>query len=144
MKNNSTSIKYGIITGIFLVGYFFLLGELGYIHSPAYSIFNALICALGIFMAITERNSREEDFTYKMGFDTGIKTGVIATIIFTLFFIFFAVKQQDFVSEMTQKMSFMNMNYTLLVIIVAILGFISVYVVTLILMKYFKKNWDLN
>lgn len=144
MNTTTTSIKYGIITGIFLVGYFFLLGELGYIHSPAYSIFNALICALGIFMAITELNSRNENFTYKMGFKTGIQTGVIATIIFTLFFIFFAVRQQDFVTSMTETMSFMKMNSAMLVIIVAALGFISVYVVTLILMKYFKKNWHLQ
>jgi len=41
MKNQATSIKYGIITGIFLIGYFYLLGTLGYIKSPAYSLFNA-------------------------------------------------------------------------------------------------------
>lgn len=95
-------------------------------------------------MAITELNSRNENFTYKMGFKTGIQTGVIATIIFTLFFIFFAVRQQDFVTSMTETMSFMKMNSAMLVIIVAALGFISVYVVTLILMKYFKKNWHLQ
>lgn len=143
MKNSTTSIKYGIITGIFLIGYFALLGALGYIKSPVYSIFNALICGLGIFMAISEKGANIEDFSYKMGFETGIKTGVIATIIFTAFFAIFATGKEGLEFLLPAQLSFIKANYIALLISVALLGLFSVYIVTLILMRYFKKSWDL-
>lgn len=143
MKSNTTSIKYGIITGIFLIAYFALLGALGYIKSPVYSIFNALICALGIFMAISERGANSENFTYKMGFQTGIKTGLIATIIFTLFFAIFVTGKEGVVFFLPSQLSFMKANYVILLIAVALMGIISIYVVTFILMRYFKKSWNL-
>jgi len=144
MKQHATSIKYGIITGIFLIGYFALLGALGYIKSPVYSIFNALICALGIFMAISEKSTTSEHFTYKMGFQTGIVTGIIATIIFTVFFGIFAARQEGLITSLTEQLSFIKMNFFLLIFTVAGLGLISVYVVTFILMRYFRKSWKLS
>ncbi|HLS31598.1 MAG TPA: hypothetical protein VK021_12135 [Flavobacteriaceae bacterium] len=142
MKSNLTSIKYGIITGIFLIGYFALLGALGYINSPIYSLFNALICALGIFMAISEKGANVEDFSYKMGFKTGVKTGIIATIIFTIFFgVFVTVREGSFL--LPSQLDFITTNYFLLLLVVGLMGVLSVFVVTYILMHYFKKSWDL-
>lgn len=144
MKTNSTPIKYGIITGIFLIGYFVLLGILGYITSPLYSLFNALICGLGIFMAISERGANTDNFTYKVGFQTGVKTGIIATVIFTVFFAIFVIGREGGIAfDFPEQLSFLKENYINLLIAVALLGLISVYVVTYILMSYFKKSWDL-
>lgn len=143
MKNQATSIKYGIITGIFLIGYFYLLGTLGYIKSPAYSLFNALICALGIFMAISEK-SQTSHFDPKIGFKTGIQTGLIATVIFTIFFGFYAKNQDGFMSALSDQIGFINLNYFLLIILVALGGVVSVYAVTYILVKTFSKSWSVE
>lgn len=143
MSYKTTSIKYGIITGVFLIGYFSLLGLLGYIKSPVYSIFNALICALGIFLAITEQ-SNSDTFSYKVGFKTGVTTGVIATIIFTAFIAIFAANSEGFLSGMAQEISIIQINYVLLVLVTAILGLVSIYIITYLLMRYFKKSWNLH
>lgn len=142
MNNTTTSIKYGIITGIFLIGYFYLLGVMGYIKSPIYSIFNALICALGIYLSILEQG-RDKHFNYRMGFNTGIKTGVIATIIFTVFFAVFALMDNTLLDALNKQIGFIQMNHVVLIIATAVFGFISIYIVTYLLMEYFKKSWHL-
>src|SRR5699024_2202315 len=103
MKKQTTPIKYGTITGIFLIVYFTLLGALGLITSPAYSVVNAFICAVGIFMAISKASERDDDFTYEKGFKTGLMTGVYGTIIFTAFFAVFGMKSGGLVAELIQS-----------------------------------------
>lgn len=142
MKKQTTPVRYGTITGIFLIVYFILLGALGLITSPIYSVVNAFICAVGIFMAISKA-SEQDDFTYEKGFKTGLMTGVYGTIIFTAFFAVFGMKSEGLVADLIQSIEIINLNYGLLLLTVAVLGLISVYVVTLILMKAFKHSFGL-
>ncbi len=142
MKQQTTCLKYGIFTGVFLIVYFTLLGALGLINSPAYSIVNAFICAVGIFLAIS-KVSNQEDFSYKKGFHTGLYTGLYATVIYTIFFAIFAARSEGLITQLTQQIEFVQMNYPLLIITVAVMGLISIYCVTYILMKLFKHSWNL-
>jgi len=142
MKNQSISIKFGIFTGLFLIIYFVLLGALELTDSPIFSLVNALICAVGIFLAISERSNKEQ-FTSKNAFKTGVFTGVYATIIFTAFFAIFAGKSDGIIANLIHSVGLESMNYGLLLVSVFVLGIISVYVVTFILMRLFKRSWNL-
>jgi len=94
-------------------------------------------------MAISEK-SQTSHFDPKIGFKTGIQTGLIATVIFTIFFGFYAKNQDGFMSALSDQIGFINLNYFLLIILVALGGVVSVYAVTYILVKTFSKSWSVE
>lgn len=143
MVKTSTSIKFGILTGVLLIMYFSLLGALGWNKSPLFSLINPVICAFGIYLAISEISS-EDDFDKKTALKTGLVTGIIATAVFTIFFGIFASQSSGTITEIIEQMSFLGNSLFLLTALVFILGIISVYVVTYLLLAMNKKTWGLN
>src|SRR5699024_7496880 len=138
--NHKIPFKYGLVTAVVLIVYFLFLGALHLNSNPAYSFVNAVICAVGISLAIRSLREHEGDgIDYYKGFKTGFLTGFYATIIFTIFFISYYSYSESFANELLLNIG-LNVNTGLLFLGVAIMGFTSSLVVTLALMQLYKKR----
>lgn len=140
MKLGYSFLKYGIITGVFLIGYFYLLAIGGYIQSTEFSLFNIGICAIGIFLSISERREFEQS-NYKIGFRTGLFTGLTATFLFTVFFAFYIQANPMIGYELLSKFNFSSDDIPLLIALVFALGILTIYLTSfLIAQLLFKKK----
>lgn len=145
MKNSSVPVVYGVVVAIGLIAYFLLLSVFGLHTNPVYSVFNMVITAAGIYLAITKyRRAKGQKFRYQKGFMTGVVTGFIATIIFTIFFGIYATElRPDFVQELLAEWgSEWYMNIGMLLFTVALMGFASTFVLSLAFMQLLKESWN--
>ncbi|MBN4085482.1 DUF4199 domain-containing protein, partial [Flavobacteriaceae bacterium AH-315-B10] len=111
--------------------------------SPAFSLFNSVITAFGIYEAIKSYKLRQgKKFTYTNGFTTGIISGFVATIIFAIFFAFYATEiDANFLNKLLEGYSKnYHVGIGLVVFTVAIMGFATTVVLTLAFMQLFKNS----
>lgn len=146
MRKLDLPFRFGLIISGILIAYFLLLSVFDLHVSPIFSLFNAVIVAFGIFEVIKTVKSRAgADFSYALGFSTGIITGFIATLIFTAFFIFYATELST--GFLGSLLSFSNGNLEigigLVTFIVAIMGFATTVVLTLTFMQLFKRSYSI-
>ena len=143
MKQLSLPIRFGLVTSIVLIAYFLLLSLFHKHINPAFSFFNAVITAFGIFEAIRVYKLQYiESFSYGEGFKTGLITGGVATVFFTVFFLLYATElNADFIPQLlaTIKGGF-DTNVGMVTAVVAIMGFATTVVCTLTIMQLFKKS----
>lgn len=86
MKKISLTLRFGLVTSAVLIAYFLVLTLFNLHTNPAFSFFNAVITAFGIYEVVRLYKLQHPDmFSYGEGFKTGMITGAIATIIFTIF-----------------------------------------------------------
>lgn len=145
MKNSSVPVVYGVLVAIALIAYFLLLSLFELHTNPVYSVFNMVITAAGIYLAITKyRKEKGQKFRYQTGFMTGVGTGFIATIIFTFFFGIYATElRPNFVQELLVDWgSQWYMNIGMLLFTVALMGFASTFVLSLAFMQLLKESWN--
>lgn len=145
MKNSSVPVIYGLVVAAGLIAYFLLLSIFGLHTNPIYSVFNMVITAAGIYLAITKyRRDKGQKFKYQKGFMTGVGTGFIATIIFTIFFGVYSTElNPDFVQELLADWgSDWFMNIGMLLFTVALMGFASTFVLSLAFMQLLKESWN--
>lgn len=135
---------YGIGIAVVLIAYFLILKLVGLHQYPVLSIFNGLIFAGGIYMALHKYRSQVSEIKYEQGFEVGILTGAIAAIIFT---IFMAVYMYQIDNEFTKKlMSGWDMESDtgtfMLLVSVLIMGIVTSLILTFSFMQLFKRSWN--
>ncbi len=147
MKKIALPVRFGIAISGSLIAYFLILSLFNLHTSPAFSLFNSVITAFGIYEAIKSYKLRQGNkFNYTNGFATGIISGFVATIIFTIFFAFYATEiDNNFLNELLEGYS---KNYHVgigqVVFTVAIMGFSTTVVLTLTFMQLFKNSRNLS
>ena len=145
MKKLSVPLLYGVFIAIGLSAYFLLLSLFGLHTNPAFSIFNMVITAVGIFLAVRKyMYNKGPKFKYQKGFVVGLTSGFIATILFTFFFAIYATEiQPGFPQELiTMWETDWFVNLGMLVFTVALMGFASTFVVSLAIMQLYKPSWN--
>jgi len=145
MKKYSISIKYGIAIAAGLIAYFLVLSIFGAHKNPAFSLFNGVIMAFGMYEAIKKyRIESGNKFKYQKGFMTGLLTGFNATIIFTLFFGIYSTElNPNFFNELlTMWRSDYDTSVGIILFVVAVMGFATTFVLTLAYMQLFKDSWN--
>ena len=143
MKNITSTLRFGLVTSAVLIAYFLLLSLFNLHTNPAFSFFNAVITAFGIYEVIRiYKLKNPNSFSYSEGFKVGMITGAIATIIFTVFFLVYSTElDAGFLPELLNSMNgSFNINAGLITFIVAIMGFATTLVSTLTVMQLFKKS----
>ena len=141
MKKITLPVRYGIAISGSLIAFFLILSLFGLHTNPAFSLFNGVITAFGIYEAIKTYKLKEgSKFNYTNGFTTGIITGFVATFIFTVFFTFYATEiNTGFLVELLEVFKGdYNVDIGLVAFSVAIMGFATTVVLTLSFMQLFK------
>ena len=142
MKKLSLPIRFGLVTSTVLIAYFLLLALFHKHINPAFSFFNAVITAFGIFEAVRlNKLENLEAFTYGEGFKTGIITGFVAAVFFTFFFLFYATEiNTSFLPELLQSIrGGFNADIGMVTFVVLIMGIATTVIATLTVMQFFKK-----
>ncbi|MDT0643109.1 DUF4199 domain-containing protein [Zunongwangia sp. F363] len=145
MNKLSIPLKYGIFTAIALIAYFLILSLFGLNVFPAYSLFNAVITAAGMYLAIKKyRDKKGDKFKYQKGFATGMYTGFVATILFTVFFAVYAADiNPEFFHELVGMWeSEYETPLGLVIFGVALMGASTTVALTLTYMQLFKRSWN--
>ena len=143
MKKISLPVRFGIAISGSLIAYFLILSLFGLHTNPAYSLFNGVITAFGIYESIKSFKLSEGDmFNYTNGFTTGIVAGFVATIIFTIFFTFYGTEiNPDFLGKLLKVFKGeYHVGIGSVAFTVAIMGFATTVVLTLAFMQLFKGN----
>ena len=143
MKNLSLPIRFGLVTSAVLIAYFLILALFNKHTNPAFSFFNAVITAFGIFEVIRLKKLEDPDsFSYGEGFKTGIITGFIATLIFTVFFLFYATEiKTSFLPELLQTINGgFNADIGMVTFVVLVMGLATTVVCVLSVMQLFKNS----
>lgn len=143
MKNLSLPIRFGLVTSAVLIAYFLILALFNKHTNPAFSFFNAVITAFGIYEVIRlKKLENQDDFSYGEGFKTGIVTGFIATLIFTFFFLFYATEiNGSFLPELLQTIKGgFNVDIGMVTFVVLVMGLATTVVCVLSVMQLFKKS----
>lgn len=146
MKKIILPVRFGVAISGSLIAYFLILSLFNWHTNPAFSLFNGVISAFGIYEAIRYYKLEQGDaFNYYSGFTVGIITGFVATLIFTIFFLFYATEvSPSFLLELlTVFKGDYNVHIGLVAFVVAIMGFATTVVLTLTFMQFFKKSWNL-
>ncbi|WP_373058498.1 DUF4199 domain-containing protein [Zunongwangia sp. H14] len=145
MNKLSIPLKYGIFTAIALIAYFLILSIFGLNVFPIYSLFNAVITAAGMYLAIKQYRTKKGDkFKYQKGFATGMFTGFMATFIFTAFFAVYAADiNPEFFHELVSMWeSEYETPLGLVIFAVALMGASTTVALTLTYMQLFKRSWN--
>ncbi|WP_037317622.1 DUF4199 domain-containing protein [Salegentibacter sp. Hel_I_6] len=145
MKNLSIPIKYGFAIGAGLIVYFLILSVLNVHIYPLFSLFNGVIMAVGMWLALKAyRSSKGAKFKYQKGFMACLLTGFNATIIFSLFFALYASEiNPDFLSNLINMWrTDYGTNIGIVLFVVSVMGFATSLVLTLAYMQLFKKSWN--
>lgn len=143
MKNISLAIRFGLVTSVMLIAYFLILALFNKHINPAFSFFNAVITAFGIWEAVRlYKLEQQENFSYSEGFKTGIIVGFTATLFFTIFFLVYATEiNAEFLPELLKIMSGgFNAGTGMITFVVAIMGVATTIVSTLTTMQFFKNS----
>lgn len=146
MKKMILPLRYAIAISGCLIAYFLLLALMGWHTNPVFSFFNAAITAFGIYAAIKSYKLEQgENFDYSKGFTVGILTGFISTIVFTIFFAIYATElDQDFLPNLLKSIDReYDDSIGIISFVVAIMGFATSVVITLTIMQYLKKSWNI-
>lgn len=145
MKKFTIPIKYGILIAAGLIAYFLLLSLFGLHTQPLYSFFNAVITAVGMFLALREyRLTKKNKFKYQKGFMATFLTGCNATVIFTIFFGLYCTEfNPGFLDELiVMWASYYGTGLGIVLFTVALMGFSTSIVLALAYMQIFKDSWN--
>lgn len=146
MKSSSIPLKYGVVLGIVLIVYFLILSLFDLHTYVWFSMINAVLTGVGIFMTTKDYKQKKKNFKYQKGFMAGLKTGFIATVIFTVFFAIYASNiNPTFTDELLSNWDMIpttGTGFGQIVLVVATMGFASTFVLTLACMQLFKDSWN--
>ncbi len=145
MANFKIPILYGVLIAAVLAGYFLLLSLFGLHVNPMYSIFNGVIMAVGLWLALKAyRKSKGNKFKYQKGFSLIFITGINATIIFVIFFGLYATEfNPGFLDQLINMWAtFYNTNIGIVLFTIALMGISTSVVLALAYMQLFKDSWN--
>ncbi|WMI66418.1 DUF4199 domain-containing protein [Aestuariibaculum sp. YM273] len=143
MKKIALPIRFGLVTSAVLIAYFLILALFHRHIYPAFSFFNAVITAFGIYEAVKlTKLEKPEAFSYGEGFKTGLITGFIAAILFTFFFLFYITEiNAGFLSELFKVLNGgLDADTGLVTFVVLIMGFATTVIATLVVMQFLKNS----
>lgn len=138
-------ILYGIFTAAGLIVYFLLLSVFGLHVNPVFSVFNGIIMAVGLWMALLAyRKSKANKFKYQKAFSAVFLTGINATIIFLIFFALYATElNPDFLDQLISMWAtFYRTTIGMVLFTIALMGFSTSIVLALAYMQLFKDSWN--
>lgn len=147
MKKSKKPILYGVSIAILLIAYFLLLSAMGQHTNPLYSLVNGPIMAIGMYYALKAyKNEKGENFKYDKGYTAAIFTGFNATLLFTLFFGAYGAFLYPgyFETLMGNWSDHYHTSPALLLFEVFIMGMATTIVLSLTLMQWFKRSWNLS
>ena len=142
MNKLSLPIRFGLVTSAVLIAYFLVLSLFNNHTHPAFSFFNAVITALGIFEVIRYKKIQNyNSFSYGEGFKTGIITGFVASFLFTLFFLFYATEiNVGFLTDMLNQINgSLSIDIGMVTFVVFVMGLVTTVISTFTVMQFFKK-----
>jgi hypothetical protein len=145
MKNFSVPIKYGLLIAVGLIAYFLILSLFNVHIYPLFSLFNGVIMAGGMWLALKAyRSSKGSKFKYQKGFMASLLTGFNATILFTIFFALYATElNPDFLNNLINMWrTDYGTDIGIVLFVVAVMGFATSLVLTLAYMQLFKDSWN--
>jgi glycerol uptake facilitator-like aquaporin len=147
MKKISIPVKYGVAISIVLFAYFLICSLFGVHKNPAFSLFNAVIVGVGMYLALKQyRLHPSGKFSYQTGFVTGLLTGFYATVIFTIIFAVYATEiNPEFLNELlpTWRDDY-STSKGLVFFVVGIMGIVTTLVLTLTFMQLLKDSWNIK
>lgn len=134
-------VRKALLITVALIFYFITLSFFNLHTSPIFSLFNTIITGIGLFLSLKAFKMRlGKDFNYYKGFIFSIYTGFLSVTFFTIFFLIFITEIQPlFLEEMLE--SFYVNYFTgpgIVCFVVAIMGYSTVLVTSLMLMMYVK------
>ncbi len=145
MKKSTIPVTYGLLIAIGLIAYFLILSLIGMQTKPVFSLGNGIIVAFGLYRAMKSyKQEKGNDFEYQKGFMAGLFTGFNATIIFIIFFAIYVTNiNTNFLPEMLKNWSsHYHVGVGIVVLVAAIMGFSTTFVLTLSFMQLFKESWN--
>ena len=145
MINLKIPILYGIIIATCLAAYFLILSIFGLHINPVYSIFNGVIMAVGLWLALKAyRKSKGNKFKYQKGFSLIFITGINATVIFVIFFGLYATElNPGFLDQLINMWAtFYNTTIGIVLFTIALMGISTSIVLALAYMQLFKDSWN--
>lgn len=143
MKNITLPIRFGLVISASLIAYFLFLALFNLHTKPIFSLGNGLITAFGIHEVIKYYKLQTgKRFTYANGFKQGIISGFVATLIFTTFFLLYSTEINAlFLSQLLEVFEGQyNVGVGMVTFVVAIMGFSTTVVLTLMFMQLFKDS----
>lgn len=145
MRKSTIPVTYGIYIAVGLIAYFLLLSLVGVQTNPVFSLGNGFIVAFGLYKAMKDyKLEKGTSFEYQKGFMAGLFTGFNAVLLFTIFFAIYVTHiNSNFLPEMLANWSsHYHVGVGLVVFVAAVMGFATVFVLTLSFMQLFKDSWN--
>ena len=136
-------LKYGLLTSVSLIAFFFIMKLLGLAEVTELRTLNALIMFGGIFLAI--RNFKMKKFSYEFnylsGIATGFFTGMVTAVSFALFVAVYLYFDPSFMAAVVAdnpQTDFLNPVTSAMVIFIEALA--SGFLFSYISMQYLKND----
>ncbi len=145
MNKSKLPVVFGIGISVLLILFFLVFASFGLHTNPIFSLFNGVVMAYGMFMAIKKyKKEKAESFKYEKGFVATFLTGLNATVIFTIFFaLYSSLIEPNYISTMLGNWStHYNTSEGLVVFVVFVMGMATTMMLTLAYMQLFKQSWN--
>lgn len=134
-------LKGGLITSVFLIGYFLLASAFDFKEIVELRYLNILILSAGIFLTeyFFHRHGRDRNTNYLNGVALGMGTGLLAGAIFSIFFYFF-IKffAPEFGLVLQDVIPFSYVTAELLGVVAFLETLLPSFMATFIALQYFK------
>ncbi|WP_162053010.1 DUF4199 domain-containing protein [Pontibacter pamirensis] len=139
-------LKYGFLTAVGLILYFFLMKLLDLIHIMELRFLNGVIMAVGVVLAIRSFKAvAAGDFSYFKGLGTGVITAVAGTVLFAAFMVVYVNIAGDEMTDMLSSERYFGgrVEETPGIVVFSVLmleGLISGFMISFIAMQFFKRD----
>ncbi|MFD0963752.1 DUF4199 domain-containing protein [Pseudofulvibacter geojedonensis] len=147
MEQSKSAIKYGIVIGSVLIGYFLIIRSLGLAEVYWLRLINGIILGYGIYYAIKKNKEYlNNHINYFDGIGLGIKSGLVATGIFVTFLAIYMYHIDTGFSERLMTKLGWNINNPEKILLVTIFmeGIASTVILSLTFMQLFKTSWNIE
>jgi len=146
MENNKytiedIAIRYGLMTTVWLIGYFMIMKLVGLVHITELRTLNFMFLVGGIYLAIRRYSENNDSTTYLQGIRIGILTSAVAVVPFAFFIFVYLQLDQGLLNYIQEQDQFgQHLNSYILAFIVGLEGFFSGMILTFIIMQYMKRS----
>ncbi len=145
-QSNTMPIKVGLFTGVGLILYFIMMKLFNLHHHLELHYFNVLFLALGLFYAIKNTNRIAGEMKYFEGLKSGVVVSLISIILFSMFMVIYTTKiDPEFLLFLKDNIFLSPQSSSKqaafeLAGILTIEGLSSGFIITFILMQYYKNK----
>ena len=135
------ALRYGILTAIALVLFFFFMKGIGLIEQYELRTLNVVILFSGIYFANRKYRKTNAADTYLGGIGVGLFTSALALILFSAFVVIYLASNTSFM-ETLQSHEYVGryLNPYIAGFVIFLEGTISGLLVSFTLMQYYKRS----